>query len=132
MLISSKNKNNKIVLGLMTYSFQDGQNHLNECQEIIEKTVEDPDADILLYRQDDQENYIGVLQVEYNRQSNQDQDSLTIIIQRYGVIPSFRDENVAYEMYKALRLKFPQATVIASMHLSDEIAEWSEIFAREM
>ena len=52
MLISSKNKNEKIILGLLSYTYDDEKANLSEMSNLLESYRDDPNFDILLYKND--------------------------------------------------------------------------------
>lgn len=119
-------------MGLLNYALPEEQRKISFCQEIIEETMEDDSRDILLYKDEESDNYAGILLVEFNVQEIDDQSpSTTITIHRYGVVPSFQDDQIDYMMYRSLRMKYPRATIIGVLNLSDEIASWSTQFDEE-
>lgn len=128
MLISSKNKNEKIILGLLSYTYDDEKANLSEMSNLLESYREDPNFDILLYKNDESDNFIGLICIEKNTLESQNEDtpsSTTIIVHRIAVVPSFRDEGIGYKMYELLRKQHPNATVIESMNTVDILAKWS-------
>ncbi|MFL2142839.1 GNAT family N-acetyltransferase [Ruoffia sp. FAM 20857] len=128
MLISSKNKNGKIILGLLSYTYDDEKANLSEMSSLLESYREDPNFDILLYKNDESENFIGLICIEKNTLESQNEDtpsSTTIIVHRIAVVPSFRDEGIGYKMYELLRKQHPNATVIGAMNTVDILAKWS-------
>ena len=128
MLISSKNKNEKIILGLLSYTYDDEKANLSEMSNLLESYREDPNFDILLYKNDESDNFIGLICIEKNTLESQNEDtpsSTTIIVHRIAVVPSFRDEGIGYKMYELLPKQHPNATVIGSMNTVDILAKWS-------
>lgn len=128
MLISSKNKNEKIILGLLSYTYDDEKANLSEMSNLLESYREDPNFDILLYKNDESENFIGLICIEKNTLESQNEDtpsSTTIIVHRIAVVPSFRDEGIGYKMYELLRKQHPNSTVIGAMNTVDILAKWS-------
>ena len=128
MLISSKNKNEKIILGLLSYTYDDEKANLSEMSKLLESYREDPNFDILLYKNNESDNFIGLICIEKNTLESQNEDtpsSTTIIVHRIAVVPSFRDEGIGYKMYELLRKQHPNATVIGSMNTVDILAKWS-------
>lgn len=128
MLISSKTKNEKIILGLLSYTYEDGKASMEEMTNLLESYREDPNFDILLYKNEASDNFIGLVCIEKNTlesTSEQTPSSTTIIVHRIAVVPSFRDEGVGYKMYELLRGQYPNATVIGAMNTVDLLAKWS-------
>lgn len=132
MLISSKTKNGKIILGLLSYTFEDGNASMEELEKLLESYRENPNFDILLYKEES-ENFIGLICIEFNTSSTNELEkpsSTTIIVHRIAVVPSFRDEGVGYRMYESLRQLYPNATVIGSMDTVDLLSKWLTIYNR--
>lgn len=129
MLISSKNKNEKIVLGLLSYTYTEGNAAMTDMLSLIETYRNDPNLDILLYKDESNDNFIGLLCIEINTATAETEDSspsTTIIINRISVVPSFRSEGIGYRMYEALRRKYPNASVIGAMNTVDLLLNWSK------
>lgn len=128
MLISSKTKNEKIILGLLSYTYEDGKATMEDMRNLLENYREDPNYDILLYKENESDNFIGLICIERNMSTSNDEDkpaTMTVIVHRIAVVPSFRDEGVGYRMYESLRNQYPNATVIGSMDTVDLLAKWS-------
>lgn len=120
-------------MGLLNYALPESQRKISYCQEIIAETMEDNNRDILLYKDEESDNFAGILLVEFNIQETDNQSpSTTITIHRYGVVPSYQDDQIDYMMYSALRIKYPKATIIGVLNLSDEIARWSTQYDEEL
>ena len=133
MLISSKNRNEKIVLGLLSYTYPSEEHPSIETQrQLLEAYQVTENADIYLYKTDESENYIGLVCVEISQvnQSSQD-ESMTLILDRVALNPSFREEGLGFEMYKELRDLYPQATVIGSNLTMEIVAKWTEKYQNE-
>ena len=64
MLIKSKNKNEKIILGLLSYTLEEGQHQTDLLQSILETYRQSDSKEIYLYREQDQDNFIGLVGVE--------------------------------------------------------------------
>ena len=75
MLISSKNKNEKIILGLLSYTYDDEKANLSEMSNLLESYREDPNFDILLYKNDESDNFIGLIFIEKNTLESQNEDT---------------------------------------------------------
>lgn len=135
MLISSKTKNEKIILGLLSYTYDEGKASLAEMTNLLESYREDPNFDILLYKSDDSDNFIGLICIENNTLESPGENtpsSTTIIVHRIAIVPSFRDEGVGYKMYELLRKQNPNATVIGAMNTVDILAKWSTKYNQSM
>lgn len=129
MLISSKNKNEKIVLGLMSYTYTEVSPSMSDINTLLETYRNDPNLEILLYKDEPNDNFIGLLCIEINTamaNSEEGISSTTIIINRIAVVPSFRNEGIGYKMYEALRKKYPNASVIGAMNTVDLLLNWSK------
>ena len=128
MLISSKTKNEKIILGLLSYTYEDGKASMEEMKHYLETYRQDPNLDILLYKDEKSDNFIGLICIERNASEPTESDvpsSLTIIIHRIAVVPSFRDEGVGYKIYESLRNQYPNAAVIGAMNTVELLSKWS-------
>lgn len=130
MLISSKTKNEKIVLGLLSYTFSEEGSNMDDIKSVLETYREDPNYDILLYKDKKSDNFIGLLCIEINTFTSEETaaTSTTITIHRVAVVPSFRSEGVGYHMYELLREKYPAATVIGAMTTVEIITNWGKKF----
>ncbi|XJS11576.1 GNAT family N-acetyltransferase [Aerococcaceae bacterium WGS1372] len=127
MLISSKTKNGKIILGLLSYTFEGGNASMEDLEKLLENYRENPNFDILLFKDEESENFIGLICIELNTSPSDDLDkpsSTTIIVHRIAVVPSFRDEGVGYRMYESLRQLYPNASVIGSMDTVELLSKW--------
>lgn len=125
MLTNSKAKNEKIVLGLLSYTYTAGNPDTEEQNAYLKTIRNNQMMDILLYKQDKDDNYIGIMVIEkiYNNETASTPDS--ILIHRVGITPSFRKEGYGYEMFCELKTMFPKSTIIASVSTMDLIANWS-------
>ena len=95
MLIRSKNKNEKIVLGLPSYTYDDNVK-MEVLKELLESYRNDDNREIYLFKDESSGNYVGIMAVEHNQSSvtnSDDEISIqeNIMIQRVAVIPSFRN-----------------------------------------
>ena len=118
MLLRSKSKNEKIVLGLLSYTHEDGTSN-EEQRELLERYRQDETKEIYLYKDEESENYVGILAVEHNitetfNDVNEPVVNENILIHRVAVIPSFRNEGVGFRMYTQLRDMLPHATIIGT------------------
>lgn len=132
MLIRSKNKNEKIVLGLLSYTYEDTVK-TEVLQELLEHYRLDDNREIYLYKDESSGNYVGVLAVEHNQSSvtnSDDEMSIqeNIMIQRVAVIPSFRNEGIGYRIYNDLRVAHPNATIVGTTtnKTIDLVSKWTQ------
>ncbi|UUX34548.1 hypothetical protein [Fundicoccus culcitae] len=125
MLIPSKNKNEKIVMGLLSYTLD--HSTTEEQRKLLEEYRNDPDKEIYLYKDDQSDNFVGIVTIERNHLDNESEDDIeTILVPRIAVIPSFRNEGVGFKIYSNLRKLYPNATLIGSIKTSDLLAKWSK------
>lgn len=131
MLVKSKLKNEKIVLGLLSYTdTKDTISNNEELKQLLDSYREDDNYEVYLYSEKDSDNYIGILVIE-KMQSNQS-DGQTIVLQRVGVVPSFRGEGVGYQMYKELCQKHPNTLIMGSLETTPYVAKWSRWLNEEL
>ncbi|MBG9979837.1 hypothetical protein HZY91_01080 [Facklamia sp. DSM 111018] len=138
MLLSSTNKNEKIVLGLLCLTCKDDDT-MTEASEILDYYRNHEDMELFLYKDPDTDNYVGLMGIEHRRYVTENEklsepnEIETILVNRISVIPSFLDEGVEYEMYKELRILFPNAQIVGVIqnHTQDLIAELAAEFRAE-
>lgn len=135
MLLKSTNRNEKIVLGLLSLIHL-ADEEITRPMELLEVYREKEDFEIYLYRDIDSQNFVGLVAAEhrFDQVEKTDQDELndaaenndvtqnekvevqeTIVINQLSVIPSFEDEGIEQRMYAELRQMFPNAQVIGSL-----------------
>lgn len=129
MLINSKNKNDKIVRGLLSYTVDETVSAL-EQQQLLEMYQSQPEFDIFLYKEKESDNYIGIVIIE--RIQEVEYATMSIIIHRMSVLPSFRNEGVGYQMYCELRQMYPTASFQGSIIMSEFVKNWSIKYRLEM
>lgn len=130
MFASSKNKNEKIVLGLLSYTYDDESLSIEDQRELLENYRDNDNVQILLYKEDDSDNYIGLCVIEESEIRSED-TTPTITLQRVAVLPSFRNEGIGYDMYCELRKMYPQAQMLGSMQTSDLVGKWANRYESE-
>lgn len=137
MLIRSKNKNEKIVLGLLSYTYDDNVKS-EVLKELLETYRNDDKREIYLYKDEASGNYVGVMAVEHNQSSvtkNEEELSIydNIMIQRVAVIPSFRNEGIGYGLYSGLRELYPNATIIGTTtnETVGLVSKWAQQYNEE-
>lgn len=123
MLIRSKNKNEKIVWGLLSYTFEDIISS-KEQQELVEFYRSNPNYEIFLYKCEDSDNYIGVMVIEINTNISE-KIGTSISIHRSALLPSYRNEGHGYQMYLELRQLYPDASIQGSILMSEIVKNWS-------
>lgn len=128
MLVLSTHKNEKVVLGLLSYTFDQENPSTEILLQLLQRYRDKEEYDLLLYQDDDKDNYVGIIGIE----KNQDEyENMTLVIHRLALLPSYRDEDSGYIMYCQLRQMYPQATVIGSMAMSDLVASWTQNYQEE-
>lgn len=123
MLIQSKNKNEKIVLGLLSYTF-DGEVSSSKQRALLEEYRESDEVEIYLFKENETDNFIGVMVIEISKLNTQALVS-AITIEKIALIPSYRDEGVGYQMYVELRELYPNASIQGSILMSEIVKNWS-------
>lgn len=125
MLTHSKTKNEKVVLGLLSYTYTESSPNNEEQKAYLDNIRDNKNMDILLYKEEVDNNNIGIVVIEkiFNDEETLVPDS--IIIHRVGIMPSFRDEGRGYEMFREIKAMFPNSTIIAGVSTMDLIANWS-------
>lgn len=131
MLIQSTEKNEKIVLGLLSYTYNDETPSIEELKKVLEEYRDDPNIILYLYKDTNTENYIGIVVIEVIslEEKNNSEDSTndkTVNVLRLAVMPSFRNEGIGYKVYCELKKLYADATIIGTMDTVDVIREWSQ------
>lgn len=129
MFVNSKQKNEKIVLGLLSYTYGDTLS-IEEQRQLLKQYRDNDDVQILLYKKEDSDNYIGLCVIEESSINNNDTVA-TITLQRIAILPSFRNEGIGYDMYCELRKMYPQAQMLGSMQTSDLVGNWANRYESE-
>ncbi|MGX7349494.1 hypothetical protein [Dolosicoccus paucivorans] len=134
MLVHSKNKNQKIVLGLLSYTYDD-QVSMEELTRRLEEYQADDQIDILLFKDEallGSDNFIGLMIIEHIFPAQDDESGCpTVSILEASVVPSFDEAVISYQMFKELKRLYPQASIIGTLSLSDEITEWNRRYNEE-
>lgn len=139
MLIQSTEKNEKIVLGLLSYTYTDENPTIEDLKKVLDQYREDSDTILYLYKDADTENYVGIVVVEIVASDDSDDheqtptpiSDKTVNILRLAVMPSFRNEGIGYKMYRDLKRLYSDATIIGTMNTVDVITEWSRKYNLE-
>lgn len=133
MLINSTEKNEKIVLGLLSYTYTDETPSIEDLKKTLKQYREDPHTMLYLYKDDVTDNYVGIVIVEVvSSQAAEDQTfDKTVNVIRLAVMPSFRNEGVGYRMYCELKRLYSDATIIGTMNTVDVIMDWSRKYNAE-
>ncbi|MDO4432090.1 MAG: GNAT family N-acetyltransferase [Aerococcaceae bacterium] len=127
MLIQSKHKHEKIVLGLLSYT-EEGL-PMNELLQLLKEYRDHPNRELYLYKDDETENFVGLMGIE--RTQLDETGSETIVIDRVAVIPSFRNEGIGYQMYAALRQRYPESNWLGALNTSDFVVKWAQKYHQE-
>lgn len=125
MLINSTDKNDKIVIGLLSYTYSEDVPSIDQIKKLIEEYRANPDQHIFLYKEDYGDNYIGLIAVGMSRSEDQADPNLTINVQRVAVVPSFRNEGVGYRMFESLKDRYPNSPIIGTMDNVDLVLKWT-------
>ena len=133
MLLSSTNKNEKVVLGLLSLNIKNTETDLT-ASEILENYRQSEDFELYLYKDPETDNFVGLLGAEH-RFANQEDGKVqeTILINRISVIPSFEDEAIDYQMYKSLKMMYPKAQISGAIqyHTLDQVASFAARYQAE-
>ena len=115
LLVPYSATNKKIVMGLLSYipEFKD----FKRLQEEIEEIATNPSIKCWLYKESDSENFIGLIGGE----STTD----TIIIKYLSVSPSFRGENITFQMLEDLA-KMEDKVLSGTIETSVILAKWNK------
>ena len=123
MLIKSKNKNEKIILGLLSYTLEEGQHQTDLLQSILETYRQSDSKEIYLYREQDQDNFIGLVGVEtFQSPGNESEHPESVVIDRIALLPSFRNE---------LKDRYPNSAFLGSRLTSELLVKWSSRYVQE-
>lgn len=123
MLIPSKNKHEKIVLGLLSYVSSDLT--IDQIKEIIEDYRRKEDAEIYLYYDEETENFIGLLAVTHHYSDDgHETTAKNITIDKIALIPSFRSEGFGFRMYQELKAHYPGIPILGTLKTVDIINHW--------
>ena len=132
MLIQSKNKNEKIILGLLSYTLEEGQHQTDLLQSILETYRQSDSKEIYLYREQDQDNFIGLVGVEtFQSPGNESIHPESVVIDRIALLPSFRNESVGYQIFSELKERYPNTAFLGSRLTSELLVKWSSRYAQE-
>ncbi|AXY25854.1 hypothetical protein CL176_07495 [Suicoccus acidiformans] len=129
MLVSSKNKHEKIVLGLLSYTYDEEVPSTEVLKQDLTAYQESQTTQILLYKPEGADNFIGLIILD--KEDGEDLPQSTLYLQKYVLLPSFRDEESAYEMFKALKAYYPEAKILSNMQLSDHLAGWTQRYEKD-
>ena len=135
MLLSSTNKNEKVVLGLLSLSINKDENLT--ASDLLAEYRETEGMSLYLYKDPATDNFVGLMGVEHRQLTHelgesQDQDE-QILINRMSVIPSFPVDQVTYEMYKDLKQQYPQAQIAGAIQyrMQDPVADLAAKYRQE-
>ena len=132
MLIQSKNKNEKIILGLLSYTLEEGQHQTDLLQSILETYRQSDSKEIYLYREQDQDNFIGLVGVEtFQSPGNESEHPESVVIDRIALLPSFCNESVGYQIFCELKERYPNSAFLGSRLTSELLVKWSSRYAQE-
>lgn len=123
MLVASKNKNEKIVLGLLSYTFGESMTPSQQV-DYLHKVRNNQQTDIFLYKENESENYIGVVVIEKHEASHQT-GVLPITLESLALLPSYRNEGKGYEIFTELKELFPDAVIQGALSISELVKNWS-------
>ncbi|MBK0347587.1 GNAT family N-acetyltransferase [Aerococcaceae bacterium zg-ZJ1578] len=123
MLIRSKHKNEKIVWGLMSYTFDESISS-NDQRQLLNTFREEEAFEIFLFRKEEQDNFIGAMVIEEQPAISEEVGDI-IVIHRLAVLPSYRNEGIGYQMYLELRALYPTASFQGSIMMSEIVKNWS-------
>lgn len=126
MLIQSTHKNEKIVLGLLSYTEEGATT--DELRQLLSDYRDDEQRSLLLYKEEENENFIGLIGVVH---STPEDAVETLLVDRISLIPSFRNEGVGYHIYEELRQQYPKAKLIGSLSTSEVLIKWAQKYQRE-
>ncbi|MGX7144442.1 hypothetical protein ACWODI_02545 [Facklamia languida] len=135
MLLSSTNKNEKVVLGLLSLSINKDENLT--ASDLLAEYRETEGMTLYLYKDPATDNFVGLVGVEHRPLTHEagegpDQDE-RILINRMSVIPSFPVDQVTYEMYKDLKQQYPQAQIAGAIQyqMQDPVADLAAKYRQE-
>ncbi|MCR8968975.1 hypothetical protein [Facklamia sp. 7083-14-GEN3] len=133
MLVNSTQKNEKVVLGLLSLTCE-SEDQMNQAGEILTKYRDQEGFDLYLYKDPETSNFVGLIGVEQRKVETDPQENLsTIIVHRISVIPSFEGESVDYLLFKELKEMFPQIQISGSIQseTQDIIAQFAEKYRQQ-
>lgn len=133
MLINTTQKNEKVVLGLLSLICQE-EDQMKEASQVLGKYRDQEGFDLFLYKDPETSNYVGLVGVESRRPAGQeDSKQETIIVHFMSVIPSFEKDNVDYLLYKGLKDLFPQAQITGAIseQMQDKVADFADRYRQE-
>ena len=123
MFVHSKNKNEKIILGLLSYTLAEQSNSTELLPTILANYQQNENKDFLLYRTQENENYIGLIGIEQHHDS--ESGAKTLIIDRVALLPSFRHESLGYQMFCELKQLYSDYAMIGSQLTAEWVMKWS-------
>ena len=131
MLTNAKAVNDKIILGLLGYTFHNESHSYEDIEELYQQIKDNNCMDIFLYKQPETDNCIGILIIETNTVSEDNNQSKSIMIHRYGVVPSFMDDHVELKMYSALKQHYPHTPIIGALDIANEVSQWEQLYQQQ-
>ena len=88
--------------------------------------------EIYLYREQDQDNFIGLVGVEtFQSPGNESEHPESVVIDRIALLPSFRNESVGYQIFCELKERYPNTAFLGSRLTSELLVKWSSRYAQE-
>lgn len=134
MLVSSKKRHEKIVLGFLSYTYDEETPSLEEQEKVLEAYRQDEACQIYLYKNESSDNFLGLAILLLDQQildGNESKSSTTIIIDRVAISPSYRNEGWGYQMYKEIRTLYPNAAVMGSNQTMETVTAWTHKYRLE-
>lgn len=116
MLLPYKSKDDKIVMGLLSYieRFSDMEPLMQEMS-----LIQSGKRQVSLWRDDETENVIGLVGYDLKAEEHM------IIVRYLALSPSFRGEGVSYAIMSALAEAYPEDTLSGTLEIADFLNKWA-------
>lgn len=116
MLISYNQNYEKIAMGLLSYiaDFK----LVNRLQDEMESYTVSDDKRLFLWKDNETDNIVGVIGVEYNE--------VVVLVRHVAINPSFRNEGIVYKVLDKLQTHFPNHAINGTLETAPFIAKWSQ------
>lgn len=116
MLVRCRDDQMKIAMGLLSFisDFKD----FDRLNKLCEKYQNEDNRALYLWKDEDTENFIGVIGVEFD-----DED---VLVRQIAVNPSFRHEGIAHKMLDAVQEINRKKSLMGTLELTSILTHWKE------
>lgn len=116
MLIQYNDDYEKIVMGLLSY-ITDLKEPVR-LEEELERYGAQENRKIYLWQSEETKNLIGIVGVE--------EEEDLVLLRHISIDPSFRNEGLTYRMLDALKEKYTDKNIVATLETASIISKWQK------